>query len=316
MAGAAGRANFQRRDFGIDGMTSTSCFASDGLHAFAAGYPGAPAPVRHALHDHALFSLEALAALAERLPASHVEHNLGNLAVDQRPDTIRQAALSPGEIVRTIADNGCWMVLKKVDVDPAYAALIDACLAEVAPVAVPATGEYRRREAFIFLSAPGSVTPFHMDPEHNILLQIAGSKTMTVYPAGDPTIVPQRVHEAFHRGGAHRNMRHDPAFDAKATAFSMQPGDAVYVPVKAPHWVQNGPTPSISFSITWRSRMSDGEARLHRVNQRIRSLGIDPAAPGAAPVADAAKIAGHRAVKGAVATARRVLGKGRDRSAY
>lgn len=297
-------------------MTASSCFTPHGLDAFAAAYPGDAAPVRHALHDHPLFALDALADLAARLPASHVEHNLGNLAVDQRPEAIHQAALSPSEIVRTIADNGCWMVLKKVDVDPAYAALIDACLAEIAPVTAAATGEYRRREAFIFLSAPGSVTPFHMDPEHNILLQIAGSKTMTVYPAGDPAIVPQTVHEAFHRGGAHRNMRHDPAFDAKATAFAMMPGDAVYVPVKAPHWVQNGPTPSISFSITWRSRMSDGEARLHRVNQRMRSLGIDPAAPGAAPIADAAKVAGHRAVKGAVATARRLLGRERDRAAY
>jgi hypothetical protein len=28
------------------------------------------------------------------------------------------------------------------------------------------------------------VTPFHFDPEHNILLQIRGRKTMTIFPAG------------------------------------------------------------------------------------------------------------------------------------
>jgi hypothetical protein len=297
-------------------MTGSTCFAPDGLREFATAYPGDAAPVRHQLHDHALFQLEALAALAERLPASHVEHNLGNLAVDQRPDAIQRAAMRPGEIVRTIADNGCWMVLKKVDVDPAYAALIDACLAEIAPAVTPATGAYKRREAFIFLSAPNSVTPFHMDPEHNILLQIAGNKMMRTYPAGDLSIVPQTVQEAFHRGGAHRNMRHDPAFDAKARDFVMGPGEAVYVPVKAPHWVQNGPSPSISFSITWRSRMSDGEARLHRVNQRMRGLGLQPGVPGASPGVDAAKVAGHRAFKGAVAAARRVIGRERDRAAY
>lgn len=294
----------------------TACFATDGLSDFAARYPDRSAPVRHALHDHPLFALDALAALAERLPASHVEHNRGNLAVDQTPDAITRAAMSPGEIVRTIADNGCWMVLKKVDSDPAYAALIDACLAEIAPTVNPATGAYSRREAFIFLSAPNSVTPFHMDPEHNILLQIAGTKTMRVYPAGDLTIVPQAVHEAFHRGGSHRNMRHDPAFDAKARDYAMGPGEAVYVPVKAPHWVQNGPAPSISFSITWRSRMSDREARLHRVNQRMRGLGIEPGVPGASPGVDAAKVAGHRVVKGAVGMLKRAIGKGRDRAAY
>ncbi|WP_294192977.1 cupin-like domain-containing protein [uncultured Sphingomonas sp.] len=297
-------------------MTDASLFADGGLVDFARAYPGEAAAVRHQLHDHPLFALEALAALAERLPASHVEQSLGNLKVDQDPSGIRQSTLSPGEIVRTIATNGCWMVLKKVDVDPAYAALIDTCLAEIAPVTQLMTGEYRRREAFIFLSAPESVTPFHMDPEHNILLQIAGTKTMRVYPAGDPEIVPQEVHEAFHRGGAHRNMRHDSSFDAKARDFSMGPGEAVYVPVKAPHWVQNGPVPSISFSITWRSAMSDGEARLHRVNQRMRALGVPPSVPGANPGVDAAKIAGHRMVKSAAARVKRALGKNSDRAAY
>jgi hypothetical protein len=291
-------------------------FTPAAQHAFAAAYPAQATALTHTLHGHPLFALDALAALAERLPASHVEHSFGKLKVDQDPDEVRRADLPVGEIVRTIDANGCWMVLKKVDADPAYAALIDALLAEIAPAVDAATGAYRRREAFIFLSSPGSVTPFHMDPEHNILLQIAGSKTMTVYPAGDAAIVPQDVHEAFHRGGRHRNMRHDPAFDAKATAFAMQPGDAVYVPVKAPHWVQNGPARSVSFSITWRSRLSDGEARLHRVNDRLRGAGLTPAAPGERPLADAAKVAAHRAVKGAAQRVKRVLGKSGGRTAY
>ena len=86
--------------------------------------------------------------------------------------------------------------------------------------------------------------------------------------------------------------------------------------VPTPHWVQNGPTRSVSFSITWRSDESDGEARLHRVNQRLRRVGWTPAAPGANPGADAAKVAAHRLAKNATATARRLLGRGRERSAY
>ncbi|MBB5710989.1 cupin-like domain-containing protein [Sphingomonas xinjiangensis] len=297
-------------------MTMQACFAPDGLSAFAAAYPGSPAAVRHQLHHHPLFALEELARLAERLPASHVEHSFGNLKVDQDPAGIHQADMPVGEIVRTIEQNGCWMVLKKVDIDPAYAALIDACLAEIAPVVEPATGAYQRREAFVFLSSPNAVTPFHMDPEHNILLQIAGSKTMRVYPADDADIVAQGMHEAFHRGGAHRNMRHDPEFDPKAQDFAMGPGDAVHVPVKAPHWVQNGPERSVSFSITWRSRASDGEARLHRVNRRLRSFGLSPAAPGTHPGADAAKIAAHRLAKGAIRTFRRLGGQHNGREAY
>lgn len=287
-----------------------------GLADFGRAYPHHPAPVRHRLQDHPLFALDALADLAARLPEANVEHSRGDLAVSQEPGAVRREPLSPPEIVRTIATNRCWMVLKKVDVDPAYAALIDRCLAEIAPTVSANTGAYLRREAFIFLSAPNSVTPFHMDPEHNILLQIAGQKTMRVYPADDPEIVPQEMHEAFHAGGRHRNMPHDARFDAKARDFVMGPGDAVYVPVKAPHWVQNGPEPSISFSITWRSSLSDREARLHRVNAGLRRLGASPATPGAAPLLDEAKVLAHRTTKRATAMARKVLGKERDRSAY
>jgi len=293
-----------------------SWIAIDDLGPFAAAYPGRAAGLRHLLHDHPLFAIEALAGLAGRLPADHVEHSLGNLAVDQDPEAITQAALSASEIVRTIAENGCWMVLKKVDLDPDYAALIDQCLAEIAPVVAPRTSAYQRREAFIFLSSPNSVTPFHMDPEHNILLQIAGDKTIRIYPADDAAIVSQLQHEAFHRGGRHRNMRFDPAFDAAASDFVLTPGAAVYVPVKAPHWVQNGPGPSISFSITWRSTTSDADARLHRVNLGLRKLGLDPARPGAHPRVDAVKVAAHRLGKGLTGGVRRLLNRRRDRSAY
>ena len=286
------------------------------LAPFAAAYPGRASPVGHALHDNPLFALEALADLAGRLPASHVEHSLGNLAIDQDPAAIPQAALTAPEIVRGIATNGCWMVLKKVDVDPAYAALIDQCLGEIAPIVAPRTGAYQRREAFIFLSSPNSVTPFHMDPEHNILLQIAGTKTMRVYPCDDPNIVSQEQHEAFHQGKKHRNMRFDPAFDAVARDFVLNAGEAVYVPVKAPHWVQNGPVPSISFSITWRSTTSDADARLHRVNHGLRALGVTPSVPGARPAMDAGKVAAHRLVKRATGLARKAMRRERDRAAY
>lgn len=296
--------------------TANRWVAPDGLDSFAAAYPGKPVGIQHLLHGHPLFALDALADLAARLPASHIEHSRGDLAIDQTPEGITQAALPVDEIVRTIADNGCWMVLKKVDEDPDYAALIDACLEEIDPVVRPRTGANMRREAFIFLSSPNSITPYHMDPEHNILFQVVGIKTMRVFAADRFTIVPQEHEEAFHRGGGHRNMRFDPSFDAYGIDFVLAPGDAVYVPVKTPHWVRNGAAPSISFSVTWRSRSSDNDARLHRVNHRLRKWGMKPSRPGDAPMMDAAKVAAHRAVKGVTRTLRTLAGKKTERAAY
>src|SRR5690606_33051449 len=129
----------------------------------------------------------------------------------------------------------------------------------------PATGEMLKQEAFVFISSPGAVTPFHFDPEHNILLQIRGSKTMTIFPAADEDVVGGAQHEAFHAGG-HRNLVWCDEFAAKGEAFHLAPGEAVYVPVKAPHWVKNGPEVSISFSITWRSEWSYREEYARRMN--------------------------------------------------
>ena len=68
-----------------------------------------------------------------------------------------------------------------------------------------------------------------------------------------------------------------------ARPFALEPGEAVYVPVKAPHWVKNGPEVSISFSITWRSEWSFREEYARRMNALLRKAGLSPPRPGAIP---------------------------------
>jgi hypothetical protein len=134
-----------------------------------------------------------------------------------------------------------------------------------------------------------------MDPEHNILMQIRGAKTMHIYPGGDYSLAPPEIHEAFHERGL-RNIGYREEYEAAATAFPLAPGEAVYVPVKAPHRVRVADEVSVSFSITWRSRWSDADARLHRMNHMLRRLGGHPPPPGAAPARDAAKILAQRVI--------------------
>ena len=63
-------------------------------------------------------------------------------------------------------------------------------------------------------------------------------------------------------------------WQGKALRFDLQPGDAVYFPPTAPHWVQNGDDVSVSFSITFRSEAGDRRQRVYWVNHRLRSLGL------------------------------------------
>jgi Cupin superfamily protein len=86
--------------------------------------------------------------------------------------------------------------------------------------------------------------------------------------------------------------------------FEMDPGDAVYVPPHAPHMVKNGPTASISFSITFRTPELERIQRVSSINARIRRLGLTPKPPGRRPAVDRLKASTSRAL----GRARRVAG--------
>lgn len=266
------------------------------LAQFAALYPETSGTLSHGLVDHPLLTLDALVSLAARLDPATVEYNRGDLPVGVDPNAAIGNGRSIEETIRTIEDNGSWMVLKFVERDPVYCALLDAALDELLPIVSPCTGAMLKREAFIFVSSPNAVTPFHFDPEHNILLQIRGSKTMTVFPADDESIVAGVEHERFHQGG-HRNTPWQDAFAVKGIAHTLTPGDAIYVPVKAPHWVQNGPATSISLSVTWRSEWSYAEADARGMNHVLRKMGMQPKAPGRWPAQNKTKALGYRAVR-------------------
>ncbi len=270
-------------------------FDDEGRAALARLYPEEAGPVTHRLAGHPMFELDALVRLAGRMRPDTVERNLGDLPIGVDPDAIPENGLSVADTIRSIEDNGSWMVLKFVEQDPEYRALLDTVLDEIEPLVAPRTGAMLKREGFIFVSSPGAVTPFHFDPEHNILLQIRGTKTMTVFPAGDGGPAGPEQHERFHMGG-HRNLPYNDSFADRGVAHHLSPGEAIHVPVKAPHWVKNGPGTSVSFSVTWRSEWSYREADAHGFNHLTRRVGITPSAPGRFPQQNHAKSLVYRAI--------------------
>jgi hypothetical protein len=262
-------------------------FPADTRMTFARNYPEVPHVLTHALRDHPLFELEALAALAESLPERSIEYNRGDLpiGVAGKPE---RPALGIGDTIRGIAETGCWAVCKNIEQDPRYAELLAALLEELRPAIEGRTGRMMTPQAFVFVTSPNAVTPYHFDPEHNILLQLRGSKTMTQFPAGDAVYAPDEAHEAYHTGGARElTWRDDMA--AGGQDFTIAPGEALFVPVMAPHYVRNGPVPSVSLSITWRSEWSFAEADARAFNREMRRLGLRPRVPGRWPARNLAK---------------------------
>lgn len=262
---------------------------------FGASYPEGTHKLRHNLAAHPLLELDALAALGEALPPRSVEYNRGDLpvGVDGKPEG---NGLSIGETIRGIERTASWAVLKNVEQHPAYAALLAELLGELEHEIVAKTGRMLRTQGFIFVSSPNAVTPYHFDPEHNILMQLVGRKAMTVFPAGNSACAPDPVHETYHTGGGRELTWRDELVE-HGVVFRLQPGEAIYVPVMAPHHVKNGPEPSISLSITWRSAWSFAEADARAFNKLLRAWGFDPKPPGRWPAGNRAKSIAWRALR-------------------
>lgn len=263
----------------------------------AQSYPEYPCRLAHQLAGHPLLNLEALVSLGATLNPADVEYNPGNLPIGIRPEDVPAPSLSITETIRSIEENGSWMVLKFIENDPAYRALLEDALACISPIVEPRTGKMLTLQGFIFISSPKAVTPFHFDPEHNILLQIRGRKFFHLYPQDDERIVPPVAHEGFHLGEHHRNLEWKDSFSGAVSTFQLDPGDALHVPVKAPHWVQVGDAVSISLSITWRSEWSYKEADARAMNRLLRKAGIHPATPGRWPHQNTGKSVAFRALR-------------------
>jgi hypothetical protein len=260
---------------------------------FRACFNRAPFVIGHRLVDHPLFQLPRLLELARTLPEPNVEHNAGNIPINMKPELTLRTGLSAEETIRRIEECRSWMALKYVEHDPEYCDLLQRCLAEVREHSDAIVPGMMQLQGFIFLTSPGSVTPYHMDPEHNFLLQIRGSKRIHQFPAHDRSIVTEEDLERFY-AGAHRNMTFRDEYLAKARVFDLQPGQGLHFPVTAPHFVENGPEVSVSFSITFRTPDLERRAILYNVNAALRRRGWRPSPVGVHPWRDWLKHLGYR----------------------
>ncbi|ROT93343.1 transcriptional regulator [Altererythrobacter sp. FM1] len=278
----------------VTGITDSdrAVFGADTRAQFAVAYPETPVKLHHNLEHHPLLTLEALAGLAGKLPNDQIEYNRGDLPIglDGKPTP---TGLSIEETILHVATSNSWAVLKNIQQVPEYETLLLSLLGELKPVIEEKTGAMLRPQGFIFISSPNAVTPYHFDPEHNILLQLTGSKTMVQFPAGDNRFAPDTTHETYHSGGP-RELTWADELAAGATEFPLAPGEAVMVPVMAPHYVKVGPDSSISLSITWRSDWSFAEADARCWNGVLRKAGLNPRAPGRWPHSNKAKATAFR----------------------
>ena len=88
--------------------------------------------------------------------------------------------------MRDIDHNSCWLVLWELERSPRYSEFLDECL--------DSGGRARRHPGRritdhglnVLASSPGAVVPAHFDMHHNFLLQIEGTKEVTIGSLSEP----------------------------------------------------------------------------------------------------------------------------------
>ena len=253
-----------------------------------------PFTIQHRLANHSLFTLEQLVALAKRLPTQNVKYQAADLPVSHGLYDGPQTGLSTEETIRQIEECRSWMVIKWVENDPAYRELLGQCLDEIQYFSEPLEPGMCMREGFIFVSSPGAVTPYHMDPEYNFLLQISGTKSVHMFDGSDPSIVSAQEREEFMSTDGNRSLTFKEEYEAKSSIFELTPGVGLHFPVMTPHWVQNGNQVSISFSITFRTPASERWSIVNDINTRLRRFGLQPTPFGRSRWRDLTKYQAYR----------------------
>ena len=264
---------------------------------FRAGFNRAPFLIRHHLAGHPLFSLRRLIELANRLPEEKIKYNGADISVATGLYEGPRTGLSVRETIQQIEECRSWMVINNVELDPEYRQLLDRCLDEVRLFSEPIDPGMFRREGFIFISSPGSVTPFHMDPEYNFLLQIRGKKQINIWNSGDRSVLPEITLERYF-SDVDRQLVFKEEYQQKAAIFELTPGAGLHFPTVAPHWVRNGDEVSVSFSITFRTPASERRRVIYCANAELRGKGLNPRPPGSTTFRDLAKYYGFRARSG------------------
>lgn len=252
---------------------------------FLENFDHLPFTIKHHLADHPLLKLPQLIDLSKKLPSHRVEYNDGNIPISLEYEKTPRSSLTVEETIRRIEEHNSWLVMKNIELVPEYKELLEACVRELGLYAGKKVSGICSIEGFIFISSPTAVTPYHMDHEHNFLLQIKGQKFIAQFDRSNRAIISEEDIEHSYRGG-HRNMYFRDELDKQAFRFTLEPGIGLFFPATAPHYVRVGNEYSISLSVTFRSHQLNRRECIYRVNTWLRDHGIKPTPFGKSPIGD------------------------------
>jgi hypothetical protein len=255
--------------------------------------------LRHNYDKHPLLQLPQLELLAkEILPLAGCRFIRPGTTQSSKflHDPTSQDGRGIEEIFRRIEEPGSWIALYNIEKVPRYQALLTEVLASVRPFIEREQSYLFLITGFIFISAPPSVTPFHIDRENNFWLQIHGRKVMNVWDPTDRFVVPENVVEDFIINRSLGRVCLKDEFKPRSREFDVGPGDGIYFPSTSPHmtrsdrsWTKPGDGVSVSIGVNFYTHLTRKHAQVHQLNQVLRRFGVLPTPPGISSLVDSLK---------------------------
>ena len=265
--------------------------------SFRRNFDRMPFAFAHRLHTSDHFSLDALRDLAIRIGPKQ-----NRWYVEEGDTQAKNGWGTPftgrplEESIANIGHHRSFVMLKRVQEDPEYEPILGGLQAELSDLlGIRVGSRYRDGLMTVLITSPDRVTPYHLDGEANLLMQIRGSKSVHIFDGNDREVVPGDELERFWSGDIKAPLykRH---LQDRASTFELVPGGGVTNPVAFPHWVQNGSQVSISLSVNFK-RAIDDSADAHKVNRQLRRFGLKPLPPGRARILDHTKGVAYRTAK-------------------
>ncbi len=247
-------------------------------------------PLKHNFHEHPLMQLPRLAELARSLQKTNqCRYIVPGTQQDSSFDHKSQShdGRTVDDVFARIEETGSWIALYNVETDPTYARFLREVTDKMKAFIEPEQPEVFKVGGFIFISAPPSVTPFHIDRENNLWMQVAGRKILNVWDHNDRHVVSAEDVDGFIKWGSLKNVRLREGYQERSREFDVGPGDGVYFPATSPHmtrtttdWVRTGDAISISIGVVFYTRHTYRHANIHAFNVTLRKLGFKPSLPG------------------------------------
>jgi hypothetical protein len=277
----------------------TNYLASDAStrQLFLSDFDRRPFAFSHTLHTSELFTFDAISDLATRIAAKQ------NRWYVEQGDTKAKNGWNPGlasrsltESLAGIAQNRSLVMLKRIQEEPEYKNLLDTLEEELSDLSgIDIGSHYSDGLMTLLVTSPGRVTPYHLDGEANLLMQIRGTKSVYIFDGNNPEILSCQELEGFWSGNIKAPVYKEHLQD-QSWKYELYPGAGVTNPVIFPHWVQNGPEISISISVNFK-RVRDDSADAYRINKQLRKFGLHPLPPGSVKMVDHTKGMVYRTAK-------------------